>query len=107
MRQLWKKMKSMMDDYKIKKKLQILYVYCVLIPLILTDSVILYIVIHSELISKQKGMENIASAVQYNLSYDVENAASATKKIYMNKYVNQFMENEYESELDYYNNYLK
>ncbi|WP_243002665.1 sensor histidine kinase [Lachnotalea glycerini] len=106
MRQLWKKMKSMMDDYKIKKKLQILYVYCVLIPLILTDSVILYIVIHSELISKQKGMENIASAVQYNLSYDVENAASATKKIYMNKYVNQFMENEYESELDYYNNYL-
>lgn len=93
------------DDYDIKKKLRILYVYCVLIPLILTDSVILFIVVNTEHKSMQSGMENIASAVHYNLSYDIETAANATKRIYMNKYVNQFMDEQYTSELDYYLSY--
>jgi two-component system, sensor histidine kinase YesM len=90
---------------KIKKKLKVLYVYCVLIPLILTDSVILYMVTFAEYRSIQSKMENIASAVQYNLIYDIDTAANTTKKIYMNKYVNQFMDKSYESELDYYLNY--
>lgn len=93
------------DDYEIKKKLRILYVYCVLIPLILTDSVILYTVVHTEHKSMQSGMENIASTVHYNLSYDIETAANATKRIYMNKYINQFMNEHYDSELDYYLSY--
>ncbi|KAB1437925.1 sensor histidine kinase [Candidatus Galacturonibacter soehngenii] len=105
MGELWQQIIRRVDDYEIKKKLRILYVYCVLIPLILTDSVILYIVVQTEHKSMQSGMENIASAVHYNLAYDIESAANATKKIYMNKYVNQFMDKEYKSELDYYLSY--
>lgn len=105
MGELWQQIMRRVDDYEIKKKLRILYVYCVLIPLILTDSVILYIVVQTEHKSMQSGMENIASAVHYNLAYDIESAANATKKIYMNKYVNQFMDKEYKSELDYYLSY--
>ncbi len=105
MRQILKRISSKLDDYKLKKKLRILYIYSVLLPIFITDSVIVYIFIASGNASMQKGMENIASAVKYNFFYDIEEAAGTTKKIYMNKYVNQFMDKQFESELDYYLSY--
>lgn len=105
MKGILKKISSRLDDYKLKKKLKILYIYSVLLPIIITDSVIVYIFIASENASMQKGMENIASAVKYNFFYDIEEAAGTTKKIYMNKYVNQFMDKQFESGLDYYLSY--
>jgi two-component system sensor histidine kinase YesM len=77
----------------------------VLLPLIITDSAIIYIFIASENANVQRGMENIASAVKYNFFYDVEEAAGATKKIYMNKYVNQFLDKQFETQLDYFLSY--
>ncbi|WP_313071683.1 sensor histidine kinase [Lacrimispora sp.] len=105
MGQRWKRFRSRLDDYKLRKKLKFLYIYCVLLPLIITDSVIIYIFIASENANVQRGMENIASAVKYNFFYDVEEAAGATKKIYMNKYVNQFLDKQFETQLDYFLSY--
>lgn len=45
MRGILDRLENWMNDYKLKKKLELLYVFCVLIPLILTDGVILYNVI--------------------------------------------------------------
>ena len=105
MRRILKRISSRLDDFKLKKKLRILYIYSVLLPIFITDSVIVTIFIASESASMKKGMENIASAVKYNFFYDIEEAAGTTKKIYMNKYVNQFMDKQFESELDYYLSY--
>ena len=91
-----------MDDYTLKKKLRFLYIFCVLIPLIVTDSVILYIVVHSEQVKQQHAMENDASAVQYNLTSSVEYAASTAKNIYMNEYIEDFLNWQYETPLDYF-----
>ena len=44
MKRLMDRLQRWMDDYSIRKKLLILYVVCVLFPLVLTDAVILYIV---------------------------------------------------------------
>lgn len=101
----WKRFRSRLDDYKLRKKLKFLYIYCVLLPLIITDSAIIYIFIASENANVQRGMENIASAVKYNFFYDVEEAAGTTKKIYMNKYVNQFLDKQFETQLDYFLSY--
>jgi len=109
MRKYWKvfiaKKKQILDDYKIKTKLQIFYILCVLLPLIITDSVILFMVMDYENKSNQSNMQNIASAVKYSLSNDIENAATATKKIYMNRSINDFLDAKYTSYLDYYENY--
>jgi len=105
MRHILRRISSRLDDFKLKKKLRILYIYSVLLPIFITDSVIVAIFIASEDASMKKGMENIASAVKYNFFYDIEEAAGTTKKIYMNKYVNQFMDKQFESELDYYLSY--
>ena len=110
MQSLWQKFEHLLDDYKLKKKLLIIYICCVLIPLVVTDSVVLYIVVHSEQIENQHVMENDASAVQYSLSNIIERAAGTAKNIYMNEYVEKFPNTEYESELDYvvaYHTFMK
>ncbi len=107
MRRLREKLENWMNDYKLKKKLQVLYIFCVLIPLIVTDGVILYNVIHSEQEEKQHEMENVASAVQYTLSSAVEHSVATAKSIYMNKYIEAFLNTEYETALDYVVEYHK
>ena len=72
-----------------------------LIPLIITDSVILFIVVQSERVEQRHVMENDASAVIYNLSREVENAAMKAKNIYMNEYIEEFLNRQYETPLDY------
>lgn len=110
MRSLWKKFERLLDDYKLKKKLLILYICCVLIPLVATDSIVLYIVVHSERVENQHVMENDASAVQYSLSNIIEHASGTAKNIYMNEYVEEFLNTEYETAMDYvvaYHTFMK
>ncbi len=95
------KLEIWMNDYKLKKKLLVLYLFCVLIPLVLTDSVILYSLVHSEQIENQHAMENEANAVQSSLSGVVERASTTAKNIYTNESIEQFLNEQYEAPLDY------
>lgn len=42
MKELLQKIEKRMDDFTVKKKLYILYIFCVLLPLIITDSVVFF-----------------------------------------------------------------
>lgn len=105
MQKLIEVLESRMNNYNLKKKLHILYICCMLIPLIITDSVIMYIVVHSEQEKQQHAMENAASAVQYSLSENVETAESKAKNIYMNELIEDFLNQQYEKTLDYVEGY--
>lgn len=105
MKELWRRLDSWMNDCRLSKKLRILYILCVLIPLIVTDSAIFYIVIQVEQEKQQHEMENEASAVQYNFSNSVERAASLAENIYMNRYINAFLNQSFATPLDYFEAY--
>ncbi len=102
MARLWNYIQNKMNDFNVKKKLMIVYVCCVLLPLFATDSAVLAILLQGE--SREQGllMKNIASAVQFDLSYTLEEAVNMTKSIYVNRTVNDFLGKEYESGFDYY-----
>lgn len=101
MRVWMQKLENRMNNYNLKKKLHILYLFCMLMPLIVTDSVILSVVIYSEHVKQRHVMENDVSAVQYTFSGIVEDAAAKAKNIYMNAYIEEFLNEEYETALDY------
>lgn len=105
MENILQKLEKRIDNCNIKKKFYYLYIICILLPLVITDSIIVYIVIRSEKISQYKEMENAANAVQYSLSSTFEQAAGFAKKIYMNKYVNEFLDKEYKNTYDYVTSY--
>lgn len=101
MKRLIDKIENKMNDFNLKKKLHILYICCMLIPLIVTDSVILFIVVHSEREEQRHVMENEASAAVYNLSREVGIAEMKAKNIYMNEYIEEFLNRQYETPFDY------
>lgn len=107
MKNILHKLEDRIDNYKIKKKFYLLYIICVLFPLIVTDSIIVYIVVRSERISTYSEMDNIANAVKYSLGSQIEQAARLGKSIYMDKKTNDFMDKEYKDPYEYVTSYQK
>lgn len=91
-----------MNDYNVKKKLFLLYVCCVLLPLFITDSVIMTILLQGERTEKEHEMANIASAVQADLVYTVDEAVKMTKGIYISWSTNEFLDRQFRSGLDFW-----
>ena len=94
-----------LDNLPLARKLMLLYLCCVLLPLILTDSVIIYMTVRAEHNTSRHEMENIADAIKYSLSNRMDNAANLSLNIYSNKYINAFLEADYQSPLDYFERY--
>ena len=81
-RPIWNAIERKLDDYSLRKKFYIFYVLCVMLPLIVTDAVVLSIVNNAEKESSRHEMSSIASAVGYNLSSMVNNAVAASCHIW-------------------------
>lgn len=95
-----------LEKLNLKKKMMVLYLGCVLVPLIFTDTFILIMIVRSGQSDLRHEMENVVSAVEYNLNKEVERAATLAKSIYLNRYIDGFLTREYGSDLEYYNAYL-
>ena len=78
---IWNAIERKLDDYSLRKKFYIFYVLCVMLPLIVTDAVVLSIVNNAEKESSRHEMSSIASAVGYNLSSMVNNARSEERRV--------------------------
>lgn len=94
-----------LDNFSLKKKFYIFYVFCVMLPLIVTDAVVFSTVRHAERESSRHEMESIASAVGYNLNSMVNNAGEAAKSIYTNKRIDDFTSKQYTSAAEYVSEY--
>ena len=102
MRKWLVKLERWMNNYKLNKKLLFLYVVCVLLPLIVTDSVVIYIALHTEEVKQQHMMENDVNAVQFSFSNSIESAESVVKAVDTNEYIDNFLNEKYESSLSYF-----
>lgn len=94
-----------MNNLTIKKKFYVFYILCVLVPLIITDSVVFHIVRNAEVERQRHEMANIANAVGYSLIDTVEGAAQIAKSIYTNRDYDDFLTREYASSAEYVSAY--
>lgn len=101
------RIENTLDNFTVKRKLLIVYVFCMIVPLVITDSVILGIVLKSEQRARLHEMENIANAVEYNLLSEADSASKYAKSIYISKYIDNFLNRQYESDLEYVAHYQK
>ncbi|MBQ7588649.1 MAG: histidine kinase [Lachnospiraceae bacterium] len=91
-----------MDDLTVRSKLIVLFVFCVLLPLFVTDGVILSIISSDEQAARQTEMKNLASAIEADFRNTVEGAVRPTTNLFINREIYEFMDREYESSVDYY-----
>ena len=103
MSSIGKKLEGFMNNLKIRRKLTLLYLFCVIAPLVITDGMILSLLIREENIKSQNAMQRIAEAVSYELSSIVEAADRVTGNVYTNREIDEFLSETYESPLDFYN----
>lgn len=90
-----------LNDFSIRAKFYLIYILCMLIPLIMTDSVIIHLVVKSEDTTRYQEMHDMANVIQYGINNEIEQAAALGKSIYMSKYINDFLDHSYESTYDY------
>ncbi len=96
-----------LNNLSLGRKLMIMQIVCVLLPLLITDSAICTLIVNSDKKATLQEMNNIADSVKYTVSDSIENAVGLMQNIYSNRYVNEFMKSEFTSTLDYYNQYVQ
>ena len=97
-----RKLENFMNDFNVRKKLFIIYVFCVIIPLVLTDSIILYILFDAEKKEQLYEFENLANAVRYNLEYTFEEVVKEMNDIYVDSEINSFLNENYRDGYAFY-----
>lgn len=92
-----------LNQLSLGKKLLMMQIFCVILPLFLTDSVIISIMVHTDKRESIREMNNIADSVKYTISDSIESAITVMQNVYGNRYVNEFIEKRFYNPLDYYN----
>ena len=91
-----------LNDYNIKTKLIIIYVFCMILPMVMTDSLILYILYDGAQRERDYQARNICDAVQYDLEYIFEEAANRMNNIYLDREINDFLNAEYDGPYEFF-----
>ncbi len=101
----WRKMK--IANLKIRIKLLLIYFFCVLIPIILTDATILYTVNHNFKTEKNKEKQFLMDRIAYNLNEIIEGCILFTNNIYLDRQLNDFLNKSYMNNSEYYREYME
>jgi len=99
------KLESFPNNLSLKKKLRYLYFLCILVPIFLTDIVILHALTKNEHAEQLHQMEKIAKSVQSMLSAATEDSALISTSLYMDNSLQDFVSRQYASPQDYFSSY--
>lgn len=100
-------MKFTFNNLKIRNKLLLIYAFCVFLPIILTDAIILHTVNLNSKRDKEKELQYTLSRVEYNITETINGCIGFTNNLYTNRTLNDFLNTNYTSNLSYYDEYIK
>jgi two-component system sensor histidine kinase YesM len=95
------------NNKKIKNKITLVYIFCVLFPVIVTNIVILGISIKASEDDKRDNINKIITSISHEITSSFENASYVTAVLYASSSITNFLEKRYQSPTDYlraYNN---
>lgn len=96
---------NILSDCKIKHKLVIIYIFCVCIPMLVTDSIIVLSIRHDALERQVITMENVIERIKYNIAADIAGCNAIASSLYTDEAINKFLRTDHESKLEYYDEY--
>lgn len=98
---------DVLNNIKLKQKFLYVYVICVLIPLVVTDCIVLDSVYEREVESVTSEMEYVASLYEEELQNTIDYDAKIASSVDMNLSLNEFANTYYYSEYYYYKKYYE
>lgn len=94
-----------LNNFKIKNKLVIIYIFCVVIPIVFTNYIMYSFIKQSALKEQVDSMHNTMNRLEYNLTEKLTACMSVSNYLYTDHLLNNFLNKVYENSLDYYNQY--
>ena len=85
----------------------LIYAFCVLLPIILTDSIILYNMNKSDKESQLVSLSHAMDRVEYNLNSNINNCILFTNNMYYDRDLNKFLNKQYTDFPSYYDAYME
>lgn len=104
---LFKALCRVLNRLKLSRKFMIVYIFCVFLPLVITDSIIVYSVYEAEVNEYQYDMAYVASLYKNSLFNMLESNRMYINSINMNSRINAFLNEEYASPYEYYDEYYQ
>jgi len=101
-----KKIQTNFNNKKIKSKTYYLYVFCVLLPVLVTNILIINYALKASADEKRKNINNIVEAVKYEFVSSFESAVFVIIDVYANASIYNFLDAQYPTDgsyLDAYN----
>ncbi len=98
---------KILNNMRFKHKFLVLYFSCVIIPLIVTDSIIIKSVYEQELNTVKYDMEYVAGVYQNFFENTLTNDETLANSFNMNERINKTVEADYEDPYDFYNTYFQ
>ncbi len=102
MTRVWTKTEAFMNDCNIRMKLIIIYVFCVILPLVLTDSVIFCTLYDAGKKEQIHEFENVTNSIRYELEYTMEEVVNQMNDLYMDRVIYDFLDRHYEDPYDFF-----
>lgn len=99
------KYRNVINNLKIRNKLAIIYVFCVLIPVIVTNWVVISAIKSNARNQEAIRMQNVMDRIKYNIQSEVEGCISIASNLCTDKVINQFLVRDYTSNLEYFSDY--
>lgn len=96
---------NFIDRFKLRTKLLFLFVFCVILPIVIIDSIILGLIFKAEYDSTEHEMQTVAESVRIEITDTISQAETLTNRFYINSDINDYLETEYESPIEYYDAY--
>lgn len=100
------KLSEWLDDISINRKLTILYIFCVLIPVLIINCMVYTMVSNNAKKERLYDMKNTEQRLEYNLLKIMESAGNVAERFQSDRVLNDFLNTKYESNLDYYEHYF-
>lgn len=96
-----------LNNLKIKTKLVIIYILCVLVPLIATNLFINVSIKQSVEKEQISALENAASRIEYNIEENINSALLVSDYLCMDTELNRFLKERYVDGSDYYSHFYR
>ena len=102
MKKIFAGLTAWMNNLTIYRKLIFFYAFCVILPLVVTDGIIIQIMNRNERQRQEYELNNIVEVVGNNITNLYNDILETTNAIYLDRTVNDFISREYERPYDYY-----
>ncbi len=102
---IWRKLQSGIDNKRIRTKTIYLYMLCVMVPVLITNIIVIGNILKASRDEAKETMNNIVEAVSQDITSALESAAYISMDLYANDSICKFLDTYYVNRSEFYQAY--